>query len=91
MVDVVTVLLGKQILIDTMLSGSRDDDSAILVLAEPLLEHATTEVISLPFHHLADGIAELHILDASLPRRLGKPGCPEYSAWSAAQSSHCPV
>jgi hypothetical protein len=44
------------------------------VLVEALLEDPAAEIIGLPGHNFAHGLAKLVVADAAFPRRLCKPG-----------------
>ena len=70
-----TVLLGKQVLIDPILSALGQNDGPVLVAIEPLLENTATQVIDLPQHNLLDSQTKLSVFDLGLLCILGEPGC----------------
>ena len=72
-VDVGPVLLGEQIFIDPKRAGPGQDDRAVPVVVQALLEHATTQIVRLSLRHLRDCLAQDGVTDARLACRLGKP------------------
>ena len=68
------VLLGKQIGKDPMPPALCQDDRAVHVLVQPLLEHTSAQIVSLPPHDLVNRRNQRQIADARLPRRLAEPG-----------------
>src|ERR1700704_1834517 len=72
--NVCPVLLGKQILIDPEVPGSGKNEGTVLILPQPLLEYAASQVVCLPQSYLLDGRTKLLIGDVRLPGSLGKPG-----------------
>jgi hypothetical protein len=76
-IDIRSILLCKQIGIDPKSSASGNNDLAVKVFPKPLLEDSPAQVVGLAEHCFPDGVAELTVIDQSLPRCLGKPSCLE--------------
>jgi hypothetical protein len=60
-VDVRSILLGKQVLVNPESPGLCENDGAVLVLSQTLLIDATAQIVSLPAHNLRDGRAKLDV------------------------------
>jgi hypothetical protein len=71
--DVVAVFLGEQIFVNPELAASCQNNRAMLVVVEALLEDAAAQIISLALLYLPDGTAQIRICNASLPGRFAKP------------------
>jgi hypothetical protein len=55
----------------------RQDDAAVHVPVQALLEYSATQVIGLTHHDLRDRCAQFFVSDMRLSCRPGKPGRPE--------------
>jgi hypothetical protein len=54
--------------------GSGENDGTVLILPQPLLEYAASQVVCLRQTYFLDGRTKLLIGDVRLPGGLGKPG-----------------
>lgn len=67
------ILLREQELVNPVVATLGQDDAAVTVLVEPLLEHAAAQIVGLPGPDLFDSGAKRYIVDQRLACRLRKP------------------
>jgi hypothetical protein len=88
--DIGPVFLCEKIGIDPIPSAPGNDDRAVEIPPQPLLEDSAAQIVGLAQHHLPDGGAKLVIRDERLPRRPGKPGCLENPFRASSPIFHIP-